>query len=100
MITYTTLTCYSHPSTYSGFKDTHTFVLASTGEKFSNYGGIYDKDITAVAQGLAYRTWLNELMPRQTTSFKETGISFGVNGVCHTYAMRELLFVSMTRAHL
>lgn len=93
-IQYTKLSAYSHPSTYGGFEDTHCFVLASTGEKFGNCGGIYTSEITLVSEGLAYRTWLNKFMPNQTTSVKETGIQFGFNGVCHTYAMREMLLCS------
>lgn len=91
IVQYTDLSAYAHPSTYSGFNDSHTFVKASTGETYSNYGGVYPTDITLTANGLAYRTWLNAFMPNQTTDFTETGISFSANGVCHTYAMRELL---------
>lgn len=92
MIQYTNLKAYAHPSGYSGFQNvTHVFVLASTGEEYTNCGGVYTSDITLVAEGLAYKTWLNEFMPRQSTSLKDTGLSFSYNGVCHTYAMREVL---------
>lgn len=91
-VTKSVLTVYSHPSFYSGFQDTHTFAVSSSGEKYCNAGGIYnDQDVAEVCKGNVYQTWLNQFMPGQGTDIQSTGIKFGQNGVCHTYAMREVL---------
>lgn len=94
-IQYTRLQAFAHNG--KQFKvqgDTHVFVLASTGEKYSNCGGIYEDDIYPVADGLAYHAWLKEFYAADTPSdktFETIGISFCQNGVCHTFAARELL---------
>lgn len=83
---------YSHPSYYSGYPDSHTFALCADDRKYCNCGGIYDiEECELVCCGTVYQTWLDKFMPNQTTEFKDTGIYFSSNGVCHSYAMREVL---------
>lgn len=82
---------YSHDSTYSGYRDSHTFAVVPNKKIYKNCGGEYKENIKEVCKGTVYQTWLDAFMPNQTTEFKDAGIRFASNGVCHTYAMREIL---------
>lgn len=86
------LTVYAHLSTYSGYKDSHTFAKRADKITYCNCGSSYDeKDCDLICRAIVYVTWLDKFMPDQTTDFEHTGIAFANNGVCHTYAMREIL---------
>lgn len=70
----------------------HCFVV--TGDRkisWTNNGGGWDdpRQKTLVAQTRAYKEWMMEFVP--PTNLKKCGIDFGVNGLCQTYANRELL---------
>lgn len=82
-------------TSYAGIDDSHVYVLVKYGDNkvdtYANNGRSSGCD-QLVGEGLIYNTWLKEYMPNQSISFDVTGISFAQNGVCQTYAARELLF--------
>lgn len=83
---------YALPSSSFVKNDSHCFVVTQD-RKYSwkNRGRGWDDggDRTKVAENTAYKEWLWEFVP--PTDCQKCGISFYENGVCHTYANRELL---------
>lgn len=87
-----TLEAYAMPSSSYVANDSHCFVITEDKATcwYNRGGGWSDgRSKTKVAQTRAYREWLWDFVP--PTKVDNCGISFGVNGVCHTYANRELL---------
>lgn len=83
---------YSMPSSTYVPDDSHCFVITKDRkEEWRNRGGGWTdkRPKTLVAENQAYTEWLREFVP--STNIDKCGIKFGLNGVCHTYANRELL---------
>lgn len=83
---------YSVPSSFKIDNDTHCFVRATDGSyEWTNAGGGWSshRQHTKVASNELYKEWILDFMPTDTLS--KSGIIFGENGVCHTYANVELL---------
>lgn len=83
---------YGMPSSAYVPGDYHVFVVTEDKKIcWNNYGrGWESKDPrTLIAENEAYIEWLEEFVPHDDLS--KCGITFGLNGVCHTYANRELL---------
>ena len=83
---------YSLDSEYKIPGSSHCFVISDDRKScWTNYGGGWEdkRKRTKVAENQAYWEWLNTFVP--TDSLDKCGIHFGVNGLCHTYAARELL---------
>lgn len=83
---------YSLDSEYKIPGSSHCFVISDDRKScWTNYGGGWEdkRKRTKVAENQAYWEWLNTFVP--TGSLDKCGIHFGVNGLCHTYAARELL---------
>ncbi len=83
---------YAMPSSTYVKDDSHCFV--STEDKrtcWYNHGGGWSdsREKTRVAVNRAYKEWMWEFVP--PTDIDRCGIKFGENGVCHTFANRELL---------
>jgi hypothetical protein len=82
------------PSKFRLDGDSHTYVVTRdktnivqwTNKGRGWYAG-YPGDIAAT--NTAYKEWLLEFVP--PNNLDKCGIIFGLNGVCHTYANRELL---------
>lgn len=85
---------YSMPSSSYLPQDSHTFVscVEDRSTEWKNHGGGWSdsRPKTREAATMAYREWLMAFVP-PGPSCNECGIAFGVNGICHTYANRELL---------
>lgn len=86
---------YSLDAAYVVQGSTHTFVSVRDDRsmEWRNYGGGWNDTRTRrlVASTSVYKEWLMECIPCGTESSR-SGITFGVNGVCHTFANRELAF--------
>ncbi len=83
---------YAMPSSTYVPDDSHTFfVTADKKICWANYGRCWnDKgDRIKIADQKSYQEWLNEFCPNG--DYTKCGITFGVNGVCHTVTNRELL---------
>jgi hypothetical protein len=84
--------CYAAvPSGYFGQPGSHGFVtnLDHTIE-WTNHGGGYDgRTKTLAGSSKMYWEWSKNFVP--TTNVDKCGVSLGVNGVCHTFANREML---------
>ncbi len=83
---------YAMPSSTYVPNDSHCFVVSlDRKDCWRNYGRCWnDKgEKIRVAQTNAYWQWLNDFCP--PLNYQKCGINFGINGVCHTYANRELL---------
>lgn len=83
---------YSLNSEYRIPGSSHCFVISEDRKScWQNYGGGWNdpREKTKVAENQAYWEWLNTFVP--TGALDKCGIRFGVNGLCHTYAARELL---------
>lgn len=83
---------YSLNSEYRIPGSSHCFVISEDRKScWQNYGGGWNdpREKTKVAENQAYWEWLNTFVP--TGELDKCGIRFGVNGLCHTYAARELL---------
>lgn len=95
-IVYGNAQSYANPSRFAGIDDSHVFVEVVYGNNqkdvYSNGGGTYGSESRLVAEGLIYNTWLQKYMPNKARDFRTTGVEFAYNGVCQTYASRELLF--------
>ena len=74
--------------------DSHTFVSCKEdrNREWRNHGGGWNdpRPKTFVAKAEAFKEWLLYFVP-PGAGCDECGVSFGENGVCHTYANRELL---------
>ncbi len=91
---YTTLNieAYAMPSSTYVPDDSHAFVVTEDRSNcWANYGRCWnDKgDRVLVAKQRAYKEWFLEFCP--PNNYAQVGINFGVNGVCHTVANRQLL---------
>lgn len=83
---------YAMPSSTYVPDDSHTFVVSEDKNIcWANFGRCWkDKgDRTLVASQNSYKEWLFEFCPPD--NYSKCGIIFGINGVCHTTANRELL---------
>ncbi len=83
---------YSLNSEYRISGSSHCFVVTEDRKTcWKNKGGGWDdtRDKKKVAENQAYWEWLMEFVP--PNNIDKCGIQFGVNGLCHTYATRELL---------
>jgi hypothetical protein len=84
---------YALPSNSYVTGDSHCFVVAKDDRTmcWANGGGdYYDRRThTLVASDSAYKEWLLDFCPPRNK--EACGIIFGENGVCHTYANRELM---------
>lgn len=83
---------YSINSAYKIPNSSHCLVVSEDKKScWSNHGRGWDSpsEKTKVAENQAYWEWLNTFVP--TGSIDKCGISFGINGLCHNYAARELL---------
>lgn len=83
---------YSLNSEYRIPDSSHCFVISEDRKScWKNHGGGWNdpREKTKVAENQAYWEWLNTFVP--TGELDKCGIRFGVNGLCHTYAARELL---------
>lgn len=83
---------YSLNSTYRIPGSSHCFVVTEDRKTcWKNKGGGWDdsREKKKVAENQAYWEWLMEFVP--PNDLDKCGIQFGVNGLCHTYATRELL---------
>lgn len=74
--------------------DSHCYVVSGDESRtycWTNCGRGWNKDHpgTKVAQTRAYKEWLLEFVP--CNDIDKCGLTFCKNGVCHTYANRELL---------
>lgn len=70
----------------------HCFVVTADKKiSWRNNGGGWEdsRKKTKVAQNRAYKEWMMEFIPPNNIS--KCGITFGQNGLCQTYANRELL---------
>lgn len=87
-----TVEAYSMPSSTYVANDSHCFVITDDKKTcWANHGGGWSdsRKKTKVAQTRAYKEWLWDFVPPD--KIDNCGIQFFVNGVCHTYANRELL---------
>lgn len=87
-----TIEAYAVPSSTYVQNDSHCFVVTEDKNDCWKNGGRGWKDVTVktkVVQTRAYKEWLFEFVP--PGNINKCGITFGENGVCHTYANRELL---------
>lgn len=83
---------YSMDSDYGVKNSSHCFVVSEDRKTcWKNHGGGWNdrRKKTKVAENQAYWEWLNTFVP--PSSPDRCGIRFGVNGLCHSYAARELL---------
>lgn len=83
---------YSLNSEYRIAGSSHCFVITDDRKTCweNKGGGWYSKrEKTKVAENDAYWEWLLKFVP--PNDIDKCGITFGVNGLCHTYATRELL---------
>jgi len=83
---------YALPCTYYLPDTAHCFVVSLDRRIcWRNYGRGWDDggSRTNIANNQSYKEWLLEFVPQDNLS--KCGINFGVNGVCHTFANRELL---------
>lgn len=86
--------CYAcTPSGVMGQDGSHGFVVSLDRKTcWANHGGCwssYFAERKCVASANMYKEWVDEFMP--ANDYDKGGLSFLVNGVCHTYANRELL---------
>lgn len=83
---------YSLDSEYRIPGSSHCFVITEDRKTcWKNKGGGWNdyRDKKKVAENQAYWEWIMEFVPPD--DIDKCGIKFGVNGLCHTYATRELL---------
>ncbi len=83
---------YAMPSSTYVENDSHCFVITEDKKTcWRNKGGGWEdgRQKTKVAVNSAYKEWIWEFVP--PTDIDRCGINFGENGVCHTFANRELL---------
>ncbi len=83
---------YAMPSSTYVPDDSHTFFVSEDKTLcWANHGRCWnDKgDRVLVASQNSYKEWLLEFCPPD--DYDKCGLFFGFNGVCHTYANRELL---------
>ncbi|WP_277656945.1 hypothetical protein [Seleniivibrio woodruffii] len=89
-----TVEAYSLDSAYIIPNSTHAFVVGKNDRsvQWKNYGRGWETTDpkTLVATVNTYREWLMTYIPPGTEG-TASGVNFGVNGVCHTFANRELL---------
>jgi hypothetical protein len=84
--------CYAAvPSHYFGQDGSHGFVtnLDHTIQWTNHGGGFDDRKKTLAGSSQMYWEWSTNFVP--TTNVDKCGVDFGVNGVCHTLANREML---------
>ena len=84
--------CYaSRPSGYFHQDGSHGFVTSKDRTiTWNNHGGGYDSRKKELAgSSKMYREWAMEFVP--PNNIPKCGIEFGVNGLCHTLANREML---------
>ncbi len=87
-----TVEAYAMPSSTYVENDSHCFVITEDKKTcWRNKGGGWEdsRPKTKVAVNSAYKEWMWEFVP--PTDIDRCGINFGENGVCHTFANRELL---------
>lgn len=92
LINLVTLEAWAMPSDTYIEGDSHTFVVTQDKtECWRNYGRCWEDegDRTMVASVDVFYEWLNIFAP--SNNYFKCGILFGLNGVCHTFANRELL---------
>ena len=83
---------YAMPSSTYVPDDSHTFLVSEDKTMcWANFGRCWEDegDRTLVAKQKSYKEWLLEFCPPD--DYGRCGIKFGLNGVCHTTANRELL---------
>jgi len=83
---------YSLPSSSFVPDDAHVFVIdVSRSIEWRNKGGGWtdSRPRTKVASTRAYKEWVLDFIP--PNNLEKSGIIFGLNGVCQTYANLELL---------
>lgn len=83
---------YSLDSPFRMLGSSHCFVVTEDRKTcWLNYGRGWSDDPTRkkVAENQAYWEWLMEFVP--PSDLDRCGIRFGMNGLCHSYAARELL---------
>ena len=83
---------YAMPSSTYVPDDSHTFFVTEDKTMcWANFGRCWEDegDRTLVAKQNSYKEWLLEFCPPD--DYGKCGINFGLNGVCHTTANRELL---------
>lgn len=88
---------YALPSSSYVQNDSHVFAVSNDREKqWCNHGGGWhdSRPRTKVAETQAYKEWLFDFVPPENVD--KCGIGFYVNGVCQTYANRELLIGQST----
>lgn len=95
-LTLNTIEAYAIPSDWRAIGDSHAFVVSKDrSNQWTNHGrGWGTPGAFLVASAQSYWEWLVAFVPPGTTDSQldsSCGITFGVNGVCHTYANRELL---------
>ena len=91
-ITMLSVKAYTLPSSSYVPDDSHCFVANDDGAScWRNYGRGWEavQDATLISSGKAYMEWLLEFIPPD--NLPRCGLTFAYNGVCHTYANRELL---------
>lgn len=75
--------------------DSHCYVVSAdrlTCWKNHGRGWSEGKPGERVVSAQVYKEWLDDFMPASGLNYEDRcGMSFGYNGVCHTYANRELL---------
>lgn len=87
-----TIEAYAMPSSSFVKNDSHCFVCTQDKQTSWKNGGRGWNDSgerIKVAENQAYKEWLMEFCP--PNNLNKCGIKFLKNGVCHTYANRELL---------
>ncbi len=83
---------YAMPSSTYVPDDSHAFVVSEDKTLcWPNHGRCWEDkgDRILVANQNSYKEWLLEFCPPE--DYDKCGLFFGLNGVCHTYANRELL---------
>ena len=83
---------YAMPSSTYVPNDSHCFVVSiDRKDCWRNYGRCWDDkgEKIKVAENNSYWQWLIDFCP--SLNYQKCGINFGINGVCHTFANRELL---------
>lgn len=83
---------YAMPSSTYVPNDSHCFVVSlDRKDCWRNYGRCWDDkgEKMKVAENNSYWQWLMDFCP--PLNYQKCGINFGINGVCHTFANRELL---------
>ncbi len=87
-----TVEAYAMPSSTYVKNDSHCFVITEDKKIcWKNHGGGWSdgRPKTKAAVNRAYKEWMWEFVP--PTDIDRCGIRFSENGVCHTFANRELL---------